>query len=175
MKNADLVFATISVIKVPLIKVHELLLKYLLLWTERLYRLLMVTMYSIWRNCTCFRRYINAIFRYKLLLKTKEVSMVVLTWRACSYFCRKRDLSFKDLKTIDWNSPKMNFLLDFYIWNKELGFVVGWIIKGIHIKYLLFVVTETFSDTLVFTTVDKGTIKSTYFCRQRDYQWYQSL
>lgn len=42
MENADLVFATISVIKVPLIKVHELLLKYLLLQTERLYRLLMV-------------------------------------------------------------------------------------------------------------------------------------
>lgn len=79
MENADLVFATISVIKVPLIKVHELLLKYLLLQTERLYRLLMVTTYSIWRNCTCFRRYINAISRYKLLLKTKEVSMVVLT------------------------------------------------------------------------------------------------
>lgn len=42
MENADLVFATISVIKVPLIKVYELLLKYLLLQTERLYRLLMV-------------------------------------------------------------------------------------------------------------------------------------
>lgn len=80
MENADLVFATISVIKVPLIKVHELLLKYLLLRTERLYtRLLMVTMYSIWRNCTCFRRYINAISRNKLLLKIKKVSMVVLT------------------------------------------------------------------------------------------------
>lgn len=79
MEIADLVFAIISVIKDPLIKVHVLLLKYLLSQTERLYRLLMVTMYSIWRNCTCFRRYINAIFRYKLLLKTKEVSMVVLT------------------------------------------------------------------------------------------------
>lgn len=44
MENADLVFATISVIKEPLIKVHVLLLKYLylLLQTERLYRLLMV-------------------------------------------------------------------------------------------------------------------------------------
>lgn len=79
MENADRVFATISVIKEPLIKVHVLLLKYLLLQTERLYRLLMVTMYSIRRNCTCFRRYINAIFRYKLLLKTKKVSTVVLT------------------------------------------------------------------------------------------------
>lgn len=79
MEIADLVFAIISVIKDPLIKVHVLLLKYLLSQTERLYRLLMVTMYSIWRNYTCFRRYINAISRYKLLLKTKEVSMVVLT------------------------------------------------------------------------------------------------
>lgn len=78
MEIADLVFAIISVIKDPLIKVH-VLLKYLLSQTERLYRLLMVTMYSIWRNYTCFRRYINAISRYKLLLKTKEVSMVVLT------------------------------------------------------------------------------------------------
>lgn len=79
MEIADLVFAIISVIKDPLIKVHVLLLKYLLSQTERLYRLLMVTMYSIRRNCTCLRRYINALSRYKLLLKTKEVSMVVLT------------------------------------------------------------------------------------------------
>lgn len=56
MEIADLVFAIISVIKDPLIKVHVLLLKYLLSQTERFYRLLMVTTYSIWRNCTCFRR-----------------------------------------------------------------------------------------------------------------------
>lgn len=91
--------------------------------------------------------------------------MVVLIWIVCGYFCRKRDFFFKDLKIIDWNFRKKNFFLDFYIWNKEFGFVVGWIIKGSYIKYLFFVVIEIFSDIVVFIIVDKGIIKSIYFCR----------
>lgn len=123
-------------------------------------------MYSIMRNCICLRRYINVLFRYKLFLKIKEVLMVVLIWRVCSYFCIKRDFFFKDLKIIDWNFSKKNFFLDFYFWNKEVGFVVGWIIKGSYIKYLvIFVVIGIISDIVVFIIVDEGIIKSIYFCR----------